>query len=154
MAGVNSLVQIRDFFGSHPSLAEFSTQKGFGELLGRSDAFVRRLEKGTRPITPRIAKLIETIIGVDRQWILSPAEGSIVAKGGGIYTHEMALLAVEGQVQSAFHQVQVLPETSNSDLRRLVLKEIEEILAAEAAKGSYALLGELLKLAKKGRKAK
>lgn len=53
-----------------PHLKKFGTQKGFAELVGRSESLIRNVESGIIECSAGLAALISERTGVSRDWLL------------------------------------------------------------------------------------
>lgn len=90
--------RLRAFLSEHPSLKVFSSQRGFGELIDRSESYVRAMESNGK-ITGLVAKQMEKKMGVCAMWLLDPdvSPDFIPSDSGDELTHEMVIGKVRAQ---------------------------------------------------------
>lgn len=72
---ISPIKKLRQFVASHSALVQFSTQRGFGGLIGRSEQYVKALESKPK-ISAKLAQQIEVSLGVSADWLLSPERWS------------------------------------------------------------------------------
>lgn len=61
---------LRSFFEQQTELKPFSSQLGFGKLVGRSESLIRAVESGRVPMSPKLARVIKAKTGVSEDWLM------------------------------------------------------------------------------------
>lgn len=151
---MSPIKRLRKFVAEHPELHMFGTQGGFGDLIGRSESYVRALESNGK-ITDKIAKQIQDRTGVDFRWLLDPGDACSVipAVTGGGLTHEMVLQKVRKEIDSnlkkarRLEEVSFSPESSTSRYAKLVdglLAAWRDKLIDELEEGDRANFDDLM----------
>lgn len=104
--------RLRKFLSSHPDLQQFGTQRGFGEMIGRSETYIRALETKC-PMSKKVACEIQRRTDVDYKWLLGSDEdetGSAAETGlsqeipsvsGEPLTHEMVIRKARAESERA-----------------------------------------------------
>jgi hypothetical protein len=97
---INPIKKLRQFVSSHPGLLNFSTQRGFGMLIGRSEQYVKALESKPK-ITQKLAQQIETRTGASAKWLLSPERWPepIPMADGRPLNHEVILAVLKKRME-------------------------------------------------------
>lgn len=156
---------LRIFFDQNEELRPFATQKGFADLIGRSESMIRAME-GSRAVkmSPTLARRISTLTGVSQEWLMAPDAGGIdIPSFEGLpLRHDAVIarinrqidrnlrLAVNGLADGAGENTQSPPESfgsfTNRRLAALTAKMFENYLFADLERGDSRLMEEITKL--------
>ncbi len=95
----NPIKQLRKFIGGHPALHQFGTQRGFADLIQRSEPYVRVLEAKEK-IPGKVARQIRDRTGTSVEWLLDPSisPDTPLAELGGALTHQTVIDLVKHEI--------------------------------------------------------
>jgi hypothetical protein len=156
---------LRIFFDQNEDLRPFATQKGFADLIGRSESMIRAME-GSRGVkmSPTLARRISTLTGVSQEWLMAPEaagidipsfEGqplghmTVIARINGQLDRNLKLVGknFEGDPAEIAHPPsEDSRSTQNRRLAAVTTKLMEKVLFASLERGESGLMDELMKL--------
>lgn len=139
---MHPLKVLREYLATHPQLKQYSTQRGFGRLIGKSDAYVRLLEK-PGGMNPKVAKIIQTTTDVAANWLLldDVTNSPIPATDGTDLTHDKVFARLQNEIDSNVAQATAIGTPAFVEL---ILNKQRKAMLSSIANNDPKLLHDIL----------
>lgn len=157
---------LRLFFSKHLELRELSTQLGLAQLVDRSESLLRSVEAGRMEMSPKFARALSKMTGIDPDWLMKPSVDSspIPSVDGGPLQHGMVIARIKSETERNLNKAErdlaeaaklnaeIADTTSHLMVpmkRRMAVamsKLVEDALFESLTRGETQLMDEITKL--------
>lgn len=146
----HSIKLLRKRFANSRELRAFSTQGGFAQLVGRSEGYIRNVEKGVVPLSSKLAEVVEDKTGVSAKWLLrSGSSDPILRPDGSAWEPGVAIQLIKAEIDTnkqALTQAIAEATRRGTPVADLVSEWVKNAVEVDLEKGSLDLLAAIANL--------